>query len=338
MRVFTVRNVNESFPAVVNAIKTEGVRQASRNGPTLEFSTPVTTQYLKPRERVLFNPQRDHNPFFAFFETLWMLAGRDDLDFLIQFNKNMAQYSDDGRNVRGSAYGKRWRDWFPNFHVKNVPFDQLKHVINMLREDPDSRRAVLTQWDAASDPQIVSKDIPCNTHCYLKVRDGALNLTVCCRSNDVVYGAYGSNVVHFSMVQEYIASHLGVGVGSYYQVSDSLHVYTEFDVWKKVANVDPTPVDPYQEGITPWPMFDGGTAPELWDEDLRAFFANPDGGFHHSFFSGVAQPMWQAHMTYRDKTNPHRLENALMIIDRCVASDWRKACREWLERRQRAAQ
>lgn len=345
MHTFIVRNVNEALPVVLNAIKVQGIRQESRNGPTLEFDGPVATEYRHPTERVLFCAARDHNPFFAFFETLWMLAGRDDLEYLLPFNKNMAQYSDDGRLVRGSAYGKRWKGWFDDVSQDSacnpVPFrfDQLKWAIETLTADPDSRRVVVQMWDAATDPQISSKDIPCNLCVLFKVREGRLNMTVYNRSNDVIYGAYGSNAVHFSMLQEYVASHLGVQVGVYNQVSDSLHVYTEFDVTKKVWNLDPLPDDPYDRGeVSPSPMFDRDVPAHLWDVDLKNFMEDPENPIYsHSFFDSVAHPMWMAHLAYRDKSDPERFTKAKHQISLCCADDWRKACWEWLDRRQEAA-
>jgi hypothetical protein len=48
---------------------------------------------------------RDANPFFHVMETLWMLAGRNDLPWLVRFNKRFASYSDDGGNTQPGAYG-----------------------------------------------------------------------------------------------------------------------------------------------------------------------------------------------------------------------------------------
>ena len=57
-------------------------------------------------------------------------------------------------------------------------------------------------------------------------------MTVCNRSNDMLWGAYGANAVHMSMLQEYLASRLEIAVGEYTQISDSFHVYQN-DVWER---------------------------------------------------------------------------------------------------------
>ena len=69
-----------------------------------------------------------------------------------------------------------------------------------------------------------------NTNIYFKIRENKLKMTVCCRSNDMLWGAYGVNVVHMSVLQEYMATMIGVEMGEYRQISDSFHIYTEFSV------------------------------------------------------------------------------------------------------------
>lgn len=107
MHVLHVRNVNAALQRGVHLIFNEGVRRDSRNGPVKVIPEPVTTVYRKPLERVLFAAERDANPFFHFFEALWMLAGRSDVHFPARFAGNIVNYSDDGDTLHG-AYGRRW--------------------------------------------------------------------------------------------------------------------------------------------------------------------------------------------------------------------------------------
>lgn len=317
-----------------------------RGAPTIEHPEPVCTEYLKPTERVLLSPSRDANPFFHFFEGLWMLAGRNDLAFLLRLNKQIAAYSDDGERIWG-AYGWRWRDFFG--------FDQLREVVRLLTSDPDSRRGVVTMWDPrgdvlgntgkwiglgrATEGGPTGKDIPCNTHLYFKIRRDQLHMTICNRSNDMVWGAYGANAVHMSMLQEYIACKLGVGVGVMRQVSDSLHVYLPphrgGEIWAKMKaafaeNPSEFSDDPYRYRFSPFPM---GAHHRDWDEDLEHFLKIIDVGlmpypaaFETEFFQRVATPLWLAWETRDEK-----------ILEGCTAPDWRQAATEWIKRRKNAA-
>ena len=66
-------------------------------------------------------------------------------------------------------------------------------------------------WDAKQDlsHRNESKDLPCNTHVYFSIREGFLDMTVCNRSNDLIWGCCGANAVHMSFLQEYVATMWG---------------------------------------------------------------------------------------------------------------------------------
>src|SRR5688500_12288764 len=108
---FYVRNVSEALYNAKEALKQSHRQITSRNGACMEFTRPVATTYTHPWERVLFYAERDANPFFHLMESLWMLSGRNDVEWIEQFNGRINSYSDDGRTFHG-AYGFRWREWF----------------------------------------------------------------------------------------------------------------------------------------------------------------------------------------------------------------------------------
>lgn len=160
MKVINVRNVHHALPLALHELKQEGIDRESRNGPVRVFKTPVTTVYQNPTERVLFWAERDANPFFHFFESLWMLAGQNDVPFLAYFVKRMVTYSDYGKTFHG-AYGHRWRQHFKDKDGNKI--DQLAIVIKALKENPDDRRCVVQMWDSSVDLGKQGKDFPCNT-------------------------------------------------------------------------------------------------------------------------------------------------------------------------------
>ena len=184
-----VRNVNDAFSEVWHWLPKVSTTETSRNGPVMVADEPVITEYLCPTERILWNARRDANPVFHLMESLWMIAGADHVDWLSQFNSRMKEYAESDGRIHG-AYGARW-------HL------QIPGLIQMLKTKPDTRQAVLQMWDWTRDLFGDWKDRPCNTHIYFDRRHDALNMTVCCRSNDSLWGAYGANAVHFSMLQEF---------------------------------------------------------------------------------------------------------------------------------------
>lgn len=346
MYVISGRNINHVWPLALmhtrDGIRNSTVwRRESRNGPVLEFNEPVTSVYHQPEECVLFDPKRDANPFFHLFEFLWIVAGRYDVRFLKHFVRRMGDYSDDGKMFYGS-YGRRLEG-------------AIELCINRLRKNPDDRRAVAPiYWP--DDTQYEGKDMPCNIAAMFKVRNGALTLTVANRSNDMVYGAYGANVVQFGLLTAYAALAAGYEIGPYSQVSDSLHLYLEDPKSASCLNAtDAYPRDPYEQRLVRFiPFFTRGdlNGRDRWIDDLASFFRfwdhegpigdapakehlrcvlDPD-GFRTPWWNSVALPMWNAHCYFRAGD----IESALYTLGPnrpAPEVDWHVAARQWLLRR-----
>lgn len=365
------RNVNALWPQGMLALETEGVTADSRGGRVRVMSCPVVSVYEKPQERVLMDAVRDANPFFHLMESLWMLAGRDDAAFLNRyvgdFGKRFAEHGDEPCAYVHGAYGHRWR------HA--LGFDQLDEVVKKLRLNPDDRQAVIQMWDASNyidgrgDLTGNFKDRPCNTHVYLRVRnvayrdppvtdqnsaeweariargdDKVLDLTVLCRSNDVVWGAYGANAVHFSVLQEYLAGRVGVAVGKMYQFSNNFHGYEATTKKFGDAMMMSLETDPYATGrVSAMPM---GTAWDKWDADLAAFMEWHDGtlwytphgherplsedfAYANPWFGQVAERVAIVNNLWKQGARAA----ALTVAENIAASDWQAACVAWIERR-----
>lgn len=340
------RNASEALAKGVSLILVQGEVEESRNGPVLVAPEPVATTYWAPEERVIFSPTRDAHPFFHLFEALWILAGRNDLAFLTQFLPRYADYSDDGIEVRG-AYGYRWR--------KHFGFDQLEWAVEELRSNPKSRRVVLSMWDPGAenhnmtgimpdgapsgDPLAVeqgSRDVPCNTHIYLDRRNNHLNMTVCNRSNDAIWGAYGANVVQFSMLQEYLAAAVGDPVGEYVQFSNNLHIYTEafsLDRLRLMAMEGDSSANRYRLGqVTRVPLV---SVPERFMREVELFCEDPRGERHtffEPFITRVALPLFEVW----ERRGEHYTIVKSLFDSMEPNVDWIVAAREWIERRHAA--
>lgn len=314
-------NINDIFVNMVREIQRCGVKNSSRNGDVLVFPYPVMTIYRNPRNRVLMHSLRKANHFFHFFESLWMLAGHQELDFLLDFNPRMAEYSDDGKNIRGSAYGHRWRSYFD--------YDQLEMAYQMLKISPDSRRVVVNHFDPRVDLGASTKDVPCNTQIMFSQVRGKLDMTVINRSNDMIWGAYGSNVVHFSILHEYMAMKLGWEMGVYYQYSNNMHVYLENEVWQRVRYAE-MEEDPYRS-VSAYPMSMDKIG--QFDYDLNRFFELApmkvlisEKEFGTTYFQRGVTPMWNAWRMHKEK----KYIEAFGFLNQCQFFDFRKACNDYL--------
>lgn len=320
MQIISARNVSEALILGLQAVNEEGLLRDSRNGPVKVFEYPVTTVYEKPDERVVFYPDRDANPYFHFMEGLWMIAGRNDVEWISRFNASIANYSDDGVTFHG-AYGYRWR--------KHFGFDQIDIIAEQLRANPDDRRIVLQMWDPKVDLARGGKDFPCNTAIKFRIVDGRLDMTVENRSNDMIWGAYGANAVHFSMLQEYMAAKIGVSLGHYWQVSTNFHSYMD-TLKKHSALLLEKPSSPYHTGeVEPFRMVNVSILD--WESQLEVFMQEGDRamGYTDPFFKRVAVPLLQSHRAFKQKD----FAKAIALAEGCMAKDWSRATVEWLGRR-----
>lgn len=346
MQVIRAENVNDAYVMGMRLIAKHGVEQPSRAGTVWVCPFPVMTEYMEPARRVLFDAKRDANPFFHLMESLWMLAGRRDAKWLDQFVKDFSSRFSEG-GIQHGAYGYRWRNHFEDHDDEDEysKIDQLATVIDLLRANPDDRRVVIQMWDAETDLGASKKDIPCNLLIMPRIVFGKLDITVVCRSNDIIWGCYGANAVHFSVLHEYLAAKIGVQMGCYYQLSNNFHAYaTEFEkrYTPQVVGTTfplPAPYDAIGEelcNVTPIVV-----VPEQFDEDLERFFRitgiyaegkDPGPyGFSNPFFDQIAIPMFLSYKAYRMTF----AETAVAVIREKMPkySDWRHACLQWYGRR-----
>jgi thymidylate synthase len=373
MRVVRVRNVAQAWSELPEVLRYDAELQDSRAGRVLVCPEPVATVYTHPCERVLLAPRRDANPFFHLIEALWMLAGRADAATLNHYVRDFGERLAEPHGEIHGAYGYRWRS--------AMGVDQLGVIVSKLRDNPLDRQAVLQMWqaeeDTCNDLEGSWRDRPCNTHAYFRISSieglsirlpqttlnsparAYLDMTVCCRSNDMVFGGYGANAVHFSVLLEYLAARIGVGVGTYTQISNNFHVYA--DIWGRVkpdgSIAEYAASSPYRlfenlntastdhPIVEPMPMF---TAPEAIDEDLRRFFewhdelwacppgealTSPGQQFENPWFAHTATRVVLAYWGWRRKMPVNEVKLITALIE---APDWQRACAEWLERRRGA--
>jgi thymidylate synthase len=347
MHVSKIRNVCQALPASLQHLDTYGEKNESRAGPVLVVPWPVMTATSQPRERVLFSSVRDANPFFHLVEAIWMLAGRNDAATLNCYVRDFGERFAEPDGRIHDAYGRRWR--------KSFGYDQLDLVVRRLIENPADRQAVIQMWDPSpvgdDDLRGDGRGRPCNTSIYLRVRaergqyehDQVLDLTVCCRSNDMVWGAHGANAVHFSILQEYLAARIDVGIGVLYQLSNNAHVYiAELDrlnkkfreSFQKDRLLSLLYDDRYSAGeaVTLAMFIDPGKI----DQDVQEFMRWHDTNgweaypnYYNSWFELTLGRAVTAHRVYRRGD----LESAIEVAEKIEAPDWRIACVEWLQRR-----
>lgn len=104
--------------------------------------------------------------------------------------------------------------------------NQIEYIINKLKKNPQSRRAVGITWCPPVDEELA--DCPCLQLVQCVIRDGRLDMKVVFRSNDML-SASGSNMFALVKLQQYIAEKIGVPVGKYAHISLVPHIYYKRD-------------------------------------------------------------------------------------------------------------
>ena len=312
------RNIPDAYVECLWKMRIYGEQEQSRNGPVMTIPDPVLLQVDNPRERVIFDPVRDANPFFHVMEFVWMIAGSNDVKWIEQFNKRFRNFADVGTDTIHGAYGHRW--------IHHFGRNQIQLVADLLRADPTTRRAVMGMWDPRSD-LTPHADLPCNTQIMFRVIEGKLDMTVINRSNDLIWGMLGANAVHMTYLHELVWCMRRYTPGGDTTrgiiFTNNLHIYKNLDKFEQIYNtveivVPDAPHEPYEL------LTETETYEALVADCVKLMNLEDDHTFETDWMSYVAYPMYMAY------TQRHEVRYFTAMIE---ASDWRIACEEWINRR-----
>ncbi len=158
-------------------------------------------------------------------ELLWYWSARNDLKFIGKFSNLWDKVTDDGETAN-SAYGYILQ--------KKHGFNQIEKIIELLKVDPYSRRAVIN-INVPNENVIDTNDEMCTICMNYQIRNNKLHCTCIMRSNDLNFGLR-NDIAYFIYLQKYIAKRLDIEVGTYTHFAMSIHFYDrDFDFVKKVA-------------------------------------------------------------------------------------------------------
>lgn len=207
-----------SYSLIYNALRNEFLNESMTVNPRGQKTKEIlnaTITIRNPRKRLAFHKDRKYNLYFNIAELLTIIGNINLVKFLNHFNKNVSQFSDNGISFYG-AYGPRLNtQWFD--------------LVKKLREDKDTRQAIMTIYDGKMDLSQKTKDMPCTLNFHFMIRNDKLNLTTYMRSNDLFWG-FQYDIFNFTMIQEMILNELKMympelELGTYTHTTTSLHVY-----------------------------------------------------------------------------------------------------------------
>lgn len=159
-------------------------------------------------------PFRKISETYANAELQWYWSANNSCQDIGKYAKTWLKLSDDGL-TNNSAYGY--------ILERKYNFDQIQQIIELLRQQPNSRRAVLNISDPTIN-RITTKDMQCTIALQFLIRDNKLHCTTYMRSNDVYFGL-PYDYIYFISIFQYIANKLNIERGSYTHIVTSLHMY-----------------------------------------------------------------------------------------------------------------
>lgn len=255
---FQAMGVNDYYAGICDVLMEHG-DVVSPKGRTTRELHPTTVLMEDPRRRLMSCYGRVLNLPFALAEAIQIITGQNDAQGLAFYNRSIIDIQGDGPRgephwengvIRFNAgYGERLRRYFVGDNASRFGprIDQLNHVIQTLKRDPDSRQASIVLSHPGDDNYTVqTNDRACNVYAHPMIREGKLDWMQIIRSNDAIWGI-PYNMVQWSHVQEWVATSLGVPMGTMFIVQDSFHVYedkydecrnvSEFDIYKYVPTL-----------------------------------------------------------------------------------------------------
>ncbi|MBX2984723.1 MAG: thymidylate synthase [Bacteroidia bacterium] len=154
------------------------------------------------------------------YELLWFLRGDTNIAYLKEHGVGIwDEWADDKGNL-GPVYGKQWRSWeTPDGHV----IDQISELIKGLKNNPDSRRHIVTAWNPADLPKMALS--PCHCLFQFYVADGKLSCQLYQRSADLFLGV-PFNIASYVLLTMMIAQVTGLKPGEYVHTFGDAHIYS----------------------------------------------------------------------------------------------------------------
>ena len=152
-------------------------------------------------------------------ELLWFLKGDTNIQYLKENKVRIWDEWADENGDLGPVYGKQWRSWAaPNGET----IDQIAEVINSIKNNPNSRRHVVTAWNPADLPDMALS--PCHCLFQFYVADGKLSCQLYQRSADTFLGV-PFNIASYALLTMMIAQVCGLGLGEFVHTFGDAHLY-----------------------------------------------------------------------------------------------------------------
>lgn len=161
-------------------------------------------------------------------ELLWFLKGSTNInDELTQYTPIWDAWADE-KGELGPIYGKQWVSWetcecLPDGTCKKKEINQIQQAIDLIKNNPDSRRILVSAWNVADLPKMAL--MPCHTFFQFNVMGDRLDLQLYQRSADVALGV-PYNIASYAALLTMMAQECGLIPGVFVHTLGDVHIYS----------------------------------------------------------------------------------------------------------------
>lgn len=152
-------------------------------------------------------------------ELLWFLAGDTNVRYLQENGVRIWNEWADENGDLGHVYGFQWRSW-PDYNGGFI--DQISQAVDTIRNNPDSRRIIVSAWNVADIPAMNLP--PCHALFQFYVADGRLSLQLYQRSADCFLGV-PFNIASYALLLQMMAQVTGLEAGDFVHTLGDAHLY-----------------------------------------------------------------------------------------------------------------
>lgn len=153
------------------------------------------------------------------YELLWFLNGDTNIQYLQEHGVKIWDEWADTQGNLGPVYGHQWRSWTG---ADGATYDQIKDVVAQIKQNPDSRRLIVSAWNVGDLPKMALS--PCHALFQFYVANGKLSCQLYQRSADVFLGV-PFNIASYALLTLMIAQVCGLQAGEFIHTFGDVHLY-----------------------------------------------------------------------------------------------------------------
>ena len=203
---------------LLDRILTEGVKKEDRTG-TGTISVFGNQMRFNLEEGFPLLTTKKLHLKSSIYELLWFLRGDTNVKYLKDHGVSIWDEWADENGELGPVYGHQWRSW-PDENGGTI--DQIQNVVNQIKNNPDSRRMIVSAWNVAEVERMALP--PCHTMFQFYVANGRLSLQLYQRSADTFLGV-PFNIASYALLLQMMAQVTGLKAGDFIHTTGDTHLY-----------------------------------------------------------------------------------------------------------------